>query len=114
MEPMAQLPAFVKGEDCNAVEEFSAFLAANPEEAAHLLAELVHRQGFGAFEDIPATDRDSTRVTDLYCRRCGDWAVFYAARRFLFLITVVLVGSCQLKSFEALEDEAEMRLRELR
>ncbi len=109
-----RLPGFAKGPGCDAVAEFKTFVGAMPEVAPHLLADLAYLQGEGAYEDIPGADRDATKITDLFCRRCGDWALFYTARRRFFLVTVLLVASGAEKRFESLEAEAAQRLAQLR
>jgi hypothetical protein len=109
-----RLPDFAKGEGCDALEEFKAFIGAMPEEAPHLLAELAYWLGEGSYEDIPKADRDATKITGLFCRKCGDWAVFYTAERKFFDITVVLAAPLGAKQFESLEAEAALRLHQLR
>ena len=109
-----RLPDFIQGEGCDAFEEFKTFLDAMPEVAPHFLAELAYWLGQGSYEDIPKADRDATRVSDLFCRKCGDWVVFYTAARKFFHITVVLVAPHGVDRFETLEAEAAQRLRKLR
>jgi hypothetical protein len=106
-------PGFVQDDKCDSVAEFKAFVVASQQAASHLLAELARLQTFGDLEDISAADYEATAVSDLYCRKCDGWAVFYRIDRRPRLpmrVTVVLVGRIAEESFEKLEAEAAERL----
>ena len=69
------------------------------------------KDGFGI--GGPA-DVDATAVQGMFCRRVSGWAVFYAATRSPFAITILHVASLNPHSFQALESEAETRLHRLK
>lgn len=109
------MPYFAEGDAAHAADEYTAFGLAVGDPAAHLLAELVRLHNQGSTDDIPDRDAAATNVLGLYCRRIGDWVVFYAAAPLSSrcAVTVLLVGRLNPHSFEALESEAEMRMRRL-
>lgn len=109
------MPYFAKWETVNAAAEYTRFANAVGDPAVHLLAWLAHVHNKGKLSDIPNADGASTRVRGLYCRRVEGWAIFYTAEleEGNCRIKVVHVGSLNPHSFDALESEAEGRLRHL-
>jgi hypothetical protein len=107
-------PYFVEGSDVDVVAEFSRFIDAVGEPAAHLLAELAeYHNGLRAYAEIPLADDAETCVRGLCCRKLNGWAVFYAAEQKPVRITVVYAASLNPASFDDLEAEAASRLARL-
>jgi len=115
---MAAAPFFIQGDGVNALAEYWAFIDAVGAPASHLLAEFVDIQKHGEITEFTAADYEATRVVGLYCRRLEGWAIFYIVRygsvpgQPRCLIGIVRVGSLNPHSFDAMESEAETRLRE--
>ena len=113
---MPDAPLFIQGQGVDALAEYTAFLHAVGEPAAHLLAEFVHLQqnGLSALRDA---DLNATQVIGLCCRVVEAWAVFYVAKegslsRNTCRVGIVHVGRVNPPPFGQLESEAEKRLRE--
>jgi hypothetical protein len=109
-----QAPFFFQGERGDAVAEYREFLDAVEDAALHLLAEFTNFQAHGTLADIRREDDAATKVRGLYCRHVEGWVVFYTAAQAGVgcQIEIILVGSLNPHSFEALENEAEARLRD--
>ena len=104
-------PKFVQGDSCDAIAEYRRFVEATENSATDLLAELGVLQKYGSRSELSPVDDKATKVTNLFCRKCEDWVVFYTANWGLpFEITVVLADRLEGKKFDRLEAEAARRL----
>ena len=73
----ATMPGFIRTPPLDSMDEFSAFHAAKPVEAAESMASLVITQENG-LNFMPLGD--VLGPVDLYCNQVAGWGVFYDAR----------------------------------
>jgi hypothetical protein len=95
----------------DAVEEWRAFVAARPDDAADALAALDWLGERGP-SSIPDEDRDRMGMPDLYCRQRAEWGVFYTvsgAGRGPWAVTVLLVVNFAVTPVNPAAKEAKRR-----
>lgn len=102
---------FVVAGESDAVEEWKAFQAARPDEAADALAALDWYGDRGP-RHIRAEDQNCMGMSDLYCRQVAGWGVFYTIsgpRRGPWTVTVLMVANFEAVPVTPAANEAKRR-----